>query len=454
MRQADRQHENDAGGEASGGDGVRMEVREPGARYQIAALQQRTDVGILPADWCVARLFDIATVTSGKRLPLGRSLTTSETPHPYIRVSDMRRGTVDATAIQYVPEDVFPTIQQYRIYSTDLYISVAGTLGLVGGVPSALDGANLTENANRISGIRGSKPYLYQVLASPLVQSVIESERTVGAQPKLALGRIRNFSIPLPPTSEEQVVIGDALTDADTLIDSLEQLLTKKRQIKQGAMQELLSGKRRLPGFSQPWRNVGLDQLGSFLKGAGIRRDEASSGDLPCVRYGEIYTVHSDSIRTFQSWISPAVASTATKLQRGDLLFAGSGETKEEIGKCVAVLDDFVAFAGGDIVILRPNSEVNAMFMGYLLNTPVVVRQKASRGQGDAVVHISAAALGQVSVDLPEPSEQTAIAQVLSDMDTDLTALESRLTKARALKQAMAQALLTGRIRLTEGAAA
>jgi len=95
-----------------------MEVREPDARYLTAV--QRTELGELPADWQVVRLSDIATVTSGKRLPLGESLTTRETPHPYIRVSDMGRGTVDATAIQFVPVNVFPKIQQYRIFSTEV----------------------------------------------------------------------------------------------------------------------------------------------------------------------------------------------------------------------------------------------------------------------------------------------------------------------------------------------
>lgn len=275
---------------------------------------------------------------------------------------------------------------------------------------------------------------------------------------KLMAGSIHNtiympvfkaLTVDLPPY-DEQVAVAAAIFDIEQKVDSLEQLLTKKRQIKQGAMQELLTGKRRLPGFSFPWRSVQLDMLGTFLKGAGIRRHEASSGNLPCVRYGEIYTEHSDYIRNFQSWISPAVASTATKLQRGDLLFAGSGETKKEIGKCVGFLGDSVAYAGGDIVILRPSCDLNTMFMGYMMNMPNIVRQKASKGQGDAVVHISAAALGKVNAELPCATEQTAIAQVLSDMDADITALESRLTKARFLRQAMTQSLLTGRIRLTE----
>jgi type I restriction enzyme S subunit len=254
----------------------------------------------------------------------------------------------------------------------------------------------------------------------------------------------------MPSSVKEQQDIACALSDADTLIDSLEQLLTKKRQIKQGAMQELLTGKRRLPGFVQPWNDSKMGQLGTFLKGSGIKRDEALSGDLPCVRYGEIYTTHSDIIRQCSSWISPTVASSATLLRQGDLLFAGSGETKEEIGKCVAFLDDKPAYAGGDIVILRPTVEADSAFLGYLLNMPSVVRQKASRGQGDAVVHISAKALGEIDLKLPEALEQAAISKVLLDMDSELATLEVRLTKVRALKQAMAQALLTGSIRLVE----
>jgi type I restriction enzyme, S subunit len=118
------------------------------------------------------------------------------------------------------------------------------------------------------------------------------------------------------------------------------------------------------------------------LKGSGVRKDECQSGDIPCVRYGEIYTTHNDYIKSFNSWISPGVACRARRLQTGDVLFAGSGETKEEIGKCVAFVDDLEAYAGGDIVILRPAS-AHPLFLGYYLNTPTINRQKASRGQGN-----------------------------------------------------------------------
>jgi type I restriction enzyme S subunit len=141
------------------------------------------------------------------------------------------------------------------------------------------------------------------------------------------------------------------------------------------------------------------------------------------------------------------VAADATRIERGDLLFAGSGETKEEIGKCVAFVTEEEAYAGGDIVIFRPKA-ADSLFLGYALNGLEVARQKASLGQGDAVVHISATALGQVSVRLPETGEQSAIAAVLSDIDGGIAALEARRDKTRAIKQGMMQQLLTGRVRL------
>ena len=249
-------------------------------------------------------------------------------------------------------------------------------------------------------------------------------------------------SLPIPlPTLTEQHAIAEVLGDADALIESLEQLIAKKRAVKQGVMQELFHPKVE-------WVATKLGSLGVFLKGSGVRKDDTQSGDIPCIRYGEIYTKHSDYIKAFYSWISPAVASTARRLKVGDVLFAGSGETKEEIGKCVAFVDDVVAYAGGDIVILRPE-KVCALFLGYYLNTAPINRQKASRGQGDAVVHIGSTALADIDLTLPPTiAEQTAIAAILSDMDEEIAALETKLTKARMVKQGMMQELLTGRVRL------
>jgi type I restriction enzyme S subunit len=293
----------------------------------------------------------------------------------------------------------------------------------------------------------GDKPFLcyYINTQTDRLRDVVA---TGNGQPNLNTALISKIRVPFPAAGEQRA-IAEALSDVDRLLGALETLIAKKRAIKQATLQQLLTGKTRLPGFNGEWKRIRLAELGPFLKGSGVKRDDSQSGTLPCVRYGEIYTTHQDYIRGFHSWISADVAATATRLEYGDLLFAGSGETKIEIGKCVALVTETEAYAGGDIVILRP-ARVNSLFLGYALNMPDAARQKASFGQGDAVVHISATALGQVAIALPPTEEQTAIATVLSDIDSEVTALEARRDKTRAIKQGMMQQLLTGRVRLVK----
>ena len=287
------------------------------------------------------------------------------------------------------------------------------------------------------------KEFFYHLLSTQNLSDCI----TGTGQPQIVRSPLAACRVALPKTLPEQRAIATALSDVDGLLGGLDRLIAKKRDLKQAAMQQLLTGQTRLPGFHGEWEVKRLGEVGKFLKGSGVTKDQTRSGTLACVRYGELYTHHNDVIRGFHSWISPAVASTAVPLKQGDILFAGSGETKEEIGKCAAFVSDIEAYAGGDIVILRPD-ESDSLFLGYYLNTGSIARQKASRGQGDAVVHISSTALSAVLCKLPSPAEQTAIAEVLTDMDAELAALEQRREKTRALKQAMMQELLTGRTRL------
>lgn len=220
--------------------------------------------------------------------------------------------------------------------------------------------------------------------------------------------------------------------------------------------QVMLDSLRVRPSYKQTevgvipeeWDVVPIGSLGTFSKGQGIRKDEAASGEIPCVRYGEIYTHHNDHVRSFNSFISAHVAKSSKRLKNGDLLFAGSGETKEEIGKCVAFLEDIETYAGGDIVILSPRKG-HSPFFGYLFNAPIIARQKASKGQGDAVVHISASALSSIKIPLPpSKAEQRAIASALSDVDVLLAKLDQLIAKKRDIKQAAMQQLLTGKQRL------
>jgi type I restriction enzyme S subunit len=198
----------------------------------------------------------------------------------------------------------------------------------------------------------------------------------------------------------------------------------------------------------EDWDVKSLSEIGVFSKGFGITRDQAQSGNIPCIRYGEIYTTHHNYIRRFCSYISQEIANTSTKLKTGDILFAGSGETKEEIGKAVAFVGREDAYAGGDIIILSPKINVSSLFLGFVLNNESSVKQKSSLGQGDAVVHIHAKELAGVLVPFPNHDEQHAIASVLSEMDTMILRLEQAIAKKKLMKDGAMQQLLTGKVRL------
>jgi type I restriction enzyme S subunit len=264
--------------------------------------------------------------------------------------------------------------------------------------------------------------------------------------PTLNRNNLATISIPVPPLPEQKA-IAQTLSDVDILIAALDKLIAKKRNIKTATMQQLLTGKTRLPGFGGEWEIKKLGELGIFSKGSGIRKNDVLDDGLPCIRYGEIYTKHNDYIKEFYSFISEDVATISYQLKSGDLLFAGSGETSKEIGKCVAFLGDILAYAGSDIIVFSPQNQ-DSLFFGYLMNYESIVKQKSQRGQGDAVVHIQAKNLAQLTLHLPPLPEQQAIAQVLSDMDKEIAALEKRRTKTQAIKQGMMQELLTGKTRL------
>lgn len=265
-------------------------------------------------------------------------------------------------------------------------------------------------------------------------------------QPGINGREYAQFPIVLPDIATQNE-IADAMTHVDDLIAALERIIVKRQAIKQGVIQRLLTGKIRLPGFAEPWLTTTLASLGVFLKGRGIRRNDVRKSGIPCVRYGELYTTFQDYTTETKSYVSPDVSTTALPLRIGDLLFAGSGETREEIGKCVAYLGSTPAVVGGDVIVLR-GDRCNPIYLALLANTPKVASQKARAGQGDAVVHIYSHGLAAIEVTVPARTEQDAIAQVIVDVDREIYLLRQRLDKARDIKTGMMQKLLTGRTRL------
>lgn len=161
----------------------------------------------IPESWKWVRIGTVATILGGKRIPAGRKLSSNDTGYIYIRVSDMKDGYVSTENLQYVPEDIFPSISKYIIHKEDVFITVAGTIGRVGKIPPELDGANLTENADRLVFSLMDQDWLIKCMQSSLVQNQIADATTKVGQPKLAIIRIQNMLIPLPPLAEQHRIV-------------------------------------------------------------------------------------------------------------------------------------------------------------------------------------------------------------------------------------------------------
>lgn len=200
----------------------------------------------IPENWCWTTLGELCSIKGGKRLPKGKSFADTITPHIYIRVTDMKDHTVLLSSLKYIDEDVFAEIKNYTISSNDLYLTIAGTIGDVGLVPAELDGANLTENAAKLTDIKCSKQYLMYVLMSAIAQDHFCSRFHQVAQPKLSLETASSTLIPLPPY-REQLRIAEELDRwlgvVVSVEDDLSELTNYVRKIKSRILDLAISGK-------------------------------------------------------------------------------------------------------------------------------------------------------------------------------------------------------------------
>ncbi|AOG06107.1 restriction endonuclease subunit S [Bosea sp. RAC05] len=268
---------------------------------------------------------------------------------------------------------------------------------------------------------------------------------------------IHELALCYPTFTEEQQAIVEALGDADALIEALEALIAKKRDIKQGAMQDLLTGQRRLPGFRGEWAKAAIGNLFDFGRSVPLSRAQLSEeGDVSYVHYGDIHTrlhTHLDFQRTPTPGADKALCGAATPLRVGDWVFADASEDYDGVAKAVEVIQlpvDRSAVAGLHTFILRERVETFApRFKGYLAYASSFRSQVMRSATGMKVFGISKSQMKEVELHFPLTlDEQRAIATVLSDMDAEIAALEDKLAKAREVKQGMMQVLLTGEIRL------
>ena len=266
---------------------------------------------------------------------------------------------------------------------------------------------------------------------------------SVSSIPQLTVPQVQETIVPYPPLPEQQR-IAEALGEVDKLIESLDEQIEKKRLIAKGVAHDLLSGKKRLPGFKGEWEMVKLGDMGIWLKGQALSKsDVTSTGTYECIHYGELFTKYGPVIQTIVSRTDkePTISSVC-----GDILFPSSDVTPEGLGRCSAIMADGVVL-GGDMIILRLGVTCSPQLVSHVINQNR--RMIIAKVTGITVRHITSKALSNIEIPLPPTlAEQQAIANLLSEQDADIAALEAKREKYARIKEGMMRDLLTGKVRL------
>jgi len=304
-----------------------------------------------------------------------------------------------------------------------------------------------------------SAGFVFAVILGYHFSKYAESVSVRSGIPKINRDELSEYTIALPPIKAEQEAIAEALNNADTLIESLEQLIIKKQHVKQGVMQKLLPGKKRLPGFEikpgykntvlgvipEDWEVHRLKDLLTQPATYGVvKAGIFQQQGIPMLRGGDI---KDGWVNTDLPLITPEKNTEyqRTVLRSGDIVIALVGYPGETAVIPKVLVGANISRAVG---LIRPNSSLYARFLVCYLNSSSGRSEFLKPGAGSAQMVVNLRDLNQLWVPMPPKEEQKAIAEVIQDMDTELAKLKAKLTKACQIKQGMMQELLTGRIRL------
>lgn len=423
-----------------------MQVNEAAPRYltqteaqDVSPGYKRTEAGVIPEDWDSVRLGDVIDLLTGFPFP---SSGYTHSGVLLVRGSNVKRGRLDwgDDITKYWPV-ITANIAQYVLREGDLVIAMDGAL--VGRSYAVITDADLPSLLlQRVARIRSSKvnqALLACWVASDSFVNHVDSVKTHTAIPHISPSDIRNFQITVPSNPNEQRAIAEALADVDGLLAALDKLIAKKRAIKQAAMQQLLTGKTRLPGFSGEWATKRLGEIATIAMGRTPSRTNAAFWGRGHV-WLSIADLQGKIISESKEQITDLAAASMTPIPKGTLLMS----FKLSIGRlCFAGCDLFT----NEAICSFTNLKANPEYIYYSLGRTdfSLYGKHAVKGYT-----LNSESLKAIEVLLPESKEQTAIATILSDMDAEIAALEARRDKTRAIKQGMMQQLLTGRIRLVK----
>ena len=405
---------------------------------------KQTEVGVIPKDWDAFPAYAIGRFRGGCGFPLGEQGHSSG-DYPFFKVSDMNNEgneTFMTSANHWITEEAKRRMGVTAFPADSIVFAKVGAAIFLERKkilrqPSCIDN-------NMASFILDGSKVCVRYVHYLLLNIRLGDHVATTALPSLNGTQLGSLVLALPPTLAEQEAIASALGDADGLIESLERLIAKKRAIKQGAMQELLTARRRLPGFKGEWETKRLGGLAKIQRGASPRPIESpiwfdANSSVGWVRISDV-SPSSIYLNDTSQKLSALGIQHSRPVAKGSLIMSICATVGRPVITAIdtCIHDGFVVF---------DNPQADIRFLYYLLK--LLEDTWTKHGQTGSQMNLNTPLINGTMVDMPPTAdEQTAIAAVLSDMDAEITALEEKLAKARAIKQGMMQELLTGRIRL------
>lgn len=419
---------------------------------QVPKGYKQTEVGVIPSDWSLNRLVDLAEIRSGIAKNANANITNPVSVY-YLRVANVQDGFLDLSEMSQllVSRD---DIKRYAVMPNDMLMNEGGDLDKLG--RGALWNGEFSPciHQNHVFVVRCGKFLLPTYLKAWTGSTAARRYFLLAGRQTTNLASINKTSlgqlpIPLPPNQAEQQAIAEALSDADALIESLEQLIAKKRQIKQGAMQELLTGQRRLPGFSGEWKSYSVGDIADVKTGpfgSALHESDYVHEGTPIItvehlgEYGVLYKnlplVSDADCQRLSSY----------KLESGDIVFSRVGS----IDRNALISDKEQGWLfSGRLLRLRVNrKQFIPKYLSYHFHSEEFKNLVLSVAVGQTMASLNTKILSGIRLKLPCMYEQHEIAEVLGSIDAEIIQLRNQLDKAREIKQSMMQELLTGHIRL------
>ena len=396
-----------------------------------------------PSEWKEKALGDFISIGRGASpRPIESFLTSSPDGVNWIKIGDAPKYGmyITRTAERITPAGA---IRSVRVHAGDFILSNSMSFGR----PYILktDGC-IHDGWLRLYDYNETvdRDFLFYVLASDETKKQYVAYAAGSGVQNLNKDVVKKVIVHLP-TIKEQKAIAASLSSFDEYISDLAALIEKKKAIREGAVADLMTGKTRLAGYTAPWASDTLGAIGTFTKGAPLSKAAITETGTPFILYGELYTTYGEV--TYVVHRHTKQNAPADCISRGgDVIIPTSGETADEIATACCVMVPGVILAG-DLNIYRA-PEMDGRFISHVINH-VINRKIAEVAQGISIIHINAKVLGKMAISYPQREEQSAIADVIDKMDTEIRSLEAEREKMIQIREGAMNDLLTGRVRLS-----